>query len=132
MLVMYMIMCFSPFCADAQARSYIGYLTIFVISGHFGLNLIMMSCSTLRMLRNRYYLRRAIYRYHRKRTLIRKYLGRGGRERNRKFVRKLMEIEDTDQSSDEQINESEIKQNIVLDSDSQSDDGVDSRLRPYA
>ena len=39
MLVMYTIICFSPFVPDAVVRFYIGYICIFIVCLHLGVNI---------------------------------------------------------------------------------------------
>jgi hypothetical protein len=50
MLMLYCIICFSPFVPNPYARQFIGYWCCVIVSTHLAINLTIMSCSTAREL----------------------------------------------------------------------------------
>jgi len=94
MMVMYHLICFTPFVPEIETRFNVGYVLCVLIGLHLAANLALILQTSYRGLRRKHQIRAAT-KYHKGQRLdLKKKLEEGRPERKRKFKEKRQRIID--------------------------------------
>jgi len=93
MLVMYHIICFTPFVPDLEVRFRLGYLVCLVVAVHLLVNLFFMAKDSIRNLRMSYKSWRARKEFVQQRADILEKWAKGAAKRKARFAKKKRRLE---------------------------------------